>query len=89
MVDTLLEVPGKRTDILCIRNPRYRFTMLERWLLRITPREFRSVLLKFLKVIEFITKSSNEQYFEYQHLKKKYVPTYRRVLVTLRVTWSH
>ena len=38
----------KRTDILGIRNPRYRFTMLERWLPRITARKLRSVVLKLL-----------------------------------------
>ena len=61
---------GKRTDILDIRNPRYRFTMLERWLPRITARKLHSVVLKLLKVVGFIFKSSNQQYFVYQHLQK-------------------
>ena len=62
--------------------------MLKRWLPRITARKFHSVVLKLLKVIGFITKSSNEQYFAYQHLQKKYLPIYRMVLMMLRVTWS-
>lgn len=53
------------------------------------PEKLRSVVLKLLKVIGFITKSPNEQYFAYQHLHKKYLPTYRMMLMTLRVTWSH
>ena len=44
---------GKRTD-LPDWNLRYRFTMLERWLPRIRARRLRSVVLKVLKVIEFI-----------------------------------
>ena len=47
---------GKRTDIPDIRNPRYSFTMLEHWLLGITARKLRSVVLKLLKVIGFICK---------------------------------
>ena len=45
---------GKRTDIPDIRTPRYGFTMLERWLPRITARKLRSVVLRLLKVIGFI-----------------------------------
>ena len=52
---------GKRTHVPEIQNPRYKFTMLERWLPRITARKFHSVVLKLLKVIGFITKSPNEQ----------------------------
>ena len=78
---------GKCTDILGIRNPRYRFTMLERWSSRITARKLRSVVLK-LSLDSFL-KSPKEQYFAYQHLPKKCLPTYRMVLMTLRVTWSH
>lgn len=80
---------GMRTYIPDIQNPRWRFTMLEGGLPRITARKFHSVVLKLLKVIGFITKSSNEQYFAYQNLQKKYLPIYRMVLMTLRVTWSH
>lgn len=40
------------------------------WLPRITARKLRSVMLKLLKVIGFITKSSNEPNFAYQHLHK-------------------
>ena len=47
---------GKRKDIQDIRNPRHRFTMLERWLPRITARKLRSVVLKLFKVIGFIFK---------------------------------
>ena len=44
------------TDILSIRNPHYRFTMLERWLPCMTARKLCSVVLKLLKVIWFIFK---------------------------------
>ena len=47
---------GKRADILGLRNPRYSFTMLERWLPRITARKLHSVVLKLLTVIGFIFK---------------------------------
>ena len=47
---------GKRTDILNIWNPPYRFTLLKRWLPRISARKLRSVELKLLKIVGFIFK---------------------------------
>lgn len=72
---------GKRTDIPDIRNPRYRFTMFKRWLV-ICVEIIENYSIHFLK-------SFNEQCLAYQHLQKKYLPIYRMVLKTLRVTWSH
>lgn len=79
---------GKRTDILVLQNPRYRLTMLDRWLPHITASKFRSDVLKLWKVTGFFTKSSDERYFAYHHLQRKYLPINWMVLMTLRVTWG-
>ena len=73
---------GKRTD-LPDWNLRYRFTMLERWLPRITARRLRGVVLKVLKVIEFIFQNLPINNTLRIKNYKKYLPTHRTDLEDL------